>query len=163
MPLTVRRAPNEKPGFTTYEFEGRLDERSQHLEEMPVDWGTVLHLRLQKLTLINSTGLRTFIRWVKATNPKQMILSECQPPFVDQLNLIFDIIPPGSIVESFYVPYVNEETDESRIVLFRRLSEYRRDGENVKLTKPVVLDTSGKPMEIDIFEDKYFRFLKKFG
>jgi hypothetical protein len=76
---------------------------------------------------------------------------------VDQMNMVDGFLPSVATVESFYVPYYNEESGSEKNVLFRYGVEYK-DGQVQYPT--AVKDESGKPMEMDIIENKYFKFIK---
>jgi hypothetical protein len=55
------------------------------------------------------------------------------------------------------VPYYNENSGSEKNVLFRYGIEYKED--QVQAPKEVK-DASGKSMEMDVIESKYFKFIK---
>lgn len=115
-------------------------------------------LDLDGVTAINSVGIREWIKWIKAF-PTSLKLSvrNCPKIIVDQINMVAGFLPPGTGIESFYVPYYSDATGSERMVLFVNGKEF--NGSEVSPPSQVV-DDSGESMEIDVIEAKYFKFLK---
>ncbi len=113
---------------------------------------------LDKVTAINSVGIREWIKWLKEIpSTVKITVSKCPKVIVDQINMVSGFLPPGTVVESFYVPYYSEESGSEKMVLFVNGKEYK-DGQ-INLPSEVK-DDSGEVMEMDIIEAKYFKFLK---
>ena len=112
---------------------------------------------LEKVTAINSVGIREWIKWVKSfpTNIK-MSVRRCPKIIVDQINMVSGFLPAGTVVQSFFVPYYSEASGGEKMVLFENGKEFGAGG----LKPPAeVKDDSGELMEMDIIEAKYFKFL----
>jgi hypothetical protein len=126
----------------------------------PVDVGTFKQvvLDLSDVNAINSVGIREWIKWVKGLPGNvQLSVRRCPKIIVDQINMVSGFLPPSAVIESFYVPYYSDATGSEKMVLFEKDKQYK-DGE---LTPPEdVKDDSGEPMEMDVIEAKYFKFLK---
>jgi hypothetical protein len=115
-------------------------------------------LHLQNVKGINSCGIREWIKWLSTSPEAKVTYFECPKIIVDQINMIQGFLPAGGKVMSFYVPYFSEESSEEKNVLFSFGKEYSEGA----VTPPAeVKDSAGKPMEMDVVEAKYFKFIKK--
>lgn len=119
---------------------------------------TKVEFFLSDVKSINSCGIREWIKWVSTSGSAQVKYHECPKIIVDQINMVQGFLPAGGQVVSFYVPYYNEESGSEKAVLFRDGQEFDASG---TLRAPTVKDESGKEMEMDVVEAKYFKFLKK--
>jgi hypothetical protein len=127
----------------------------------PVDVGTAtaVVLDLNGVTAINSVGIREWIKWVKAFPPTaQLSVRNCPKIIVDQINMVAGFLPPGTRIESFYVPYYSDATGSEKMVLFVNGREFKDDG-SIDFSAEIK-DDSGEVMEMDVIEAKYFKFLK---
>ena len=107
---------------------------------------------------INSCGIREWIKWIETGVGTQISYYECPKILVDQINMVQGFLPAQGQVASFYVPYFHEDSGNEKAVLFTRGKEYTDSG----VTPPAeVKDDEGHPMEMDVVEAKYFKFLKK--
>ncbi len=107
---------------------------------------------------INSCGIREWIRWITPFAHIPMTYKNCPKIIVDQINMVDGFLPAKGMVESFYVPYYSEESDEEKHILYTFGKEFTAD----EIFHPTqVLDSHKKPMELDVIESKYFRFLQK--
>jgi hypothetical protein len=144
-------------GKCILEVTGNIDEDANF---QPTDIGGAneVVLDLDKVTAINSVGIREWIKWVK-TMPAGSKLSvrKCPKIIVDQINMVAGFLPPGTTIESFYVPYYADASGEEKMVLFNNGAEFK-GGEIFAPAE--VKDGSGEPMEMDVIEAKYFKFLK---
>lgn len=137
---------------------GSVDEDAV-LNNVGFDGASEVVLDLDKITSINSCGIREWIKWLKTAPPTaKVVYRNCPKIIVDQINMVAGFLPENGTVESFYVPYFNEDAGTEKMVLFRKGTEFG-DGD----VKPPsdVKDDSGQPMEMDVIEAKYFKFLKK--
>lgn len=107
---------------------------------------------------INSCGIREWIRWISPFPNTPMVYKNCPKVIVDQINMVDGFLPVNALVESFYVPYYCDESEEEKHVLFIYGKEFSEKGMNYPAE---VLDSKNNPMEIDVIENKYFRFLRK--
>ena len=140
---------------------GKMNEAAD-LEMIMVPQAPSVEIDLIDLTLINSIGIRIFRDFARSIRTPELLFSYCPRIFIDQVNMVLDFIPRHSRIMSFYVPYCNEVSGEEKAVLFNRGEHFHvREGEPV-LHPPLVLDSSGSEMEMDIISDRYFSFLKKF-
>lgn len=107
---------------------------------------------------INSCGIREWIRWISPFPNTKMVYKNCPKVIVDQINMVDGFLPSNALVESFYVPYYSDELEEEKHVLFTYGKEFSEQGMNYPAE---VLDSKNNPMELDVIENKYFRFLQK--
>ncbi len=147
----------QEGGNVVLEVTGNIDEDS-NFQPPDVGGAASVILDLDKVTAINSVGIREWIKWVK-TMPAAAKLSvrRCPKIIVDQINMVAGFLPPGTTVESFYVPYYADGSGEEKMVLFNNGTEFK----NGEIFAPAeVKDGSGEAMEMDVIEAKYFKFLK---
>lgn len=139
-----------------FDIKGNVDEDASFT---PPDIGsnTLVTLDLEKVSAINSVGIREWIKWIKAFPPSvRLTVRRCPKIIVDQINMVAGFLPQGTVIQSFYVPYYSDASGSEKMVLFENGKEFR-DGE---LFPPSdVKDESGETMEMDVIEAKYFKFL----
>lgn len=139
-----------------FEIHGNVDEDANFAAP---DFGgaTAIVLDLEKVTAINSVGIREWIKWVKSfPGTAKLSVRRCPKIIVDQINMVAGFLPQGTVVQSFYVPYYADSSGNEKMVLFENGKEFK-DG---KLNPPAeVKDDSGEVMEMDVIEAKYFKFL----
>lgn len=120
-----------------------------------------VEIDLADMKSISSAGLRLFKDWLFSLPNKPMSLSFCPSFFVNQMNMIPNLIPSEAKILSFYVPYYSSSLGEEKMVLVTPGVEVRAENGNLSVNLPEVLDSTGTPMEIDIIEDKFFFFMRK--
>src|SRR4029079_15036018 len=97
----------ERPGFTTVEFTGEIDENADFSELRRQLKGAVV-FRLSGVRRINSFGVREWVNFVRdLPNGSVLVFSHCSPAIVTQLNMIYNFRGPAS-VRSVYALYVCE-------------------------------------------------------
>jgi hypothetical protein len=106
MPLKVTQT--QLKDETVVKLEGMIDEHAV----LPEGFDSVIRLDLEKVTGMNSIGIRHFILWTDKFKTLKMILEKCQPIFVRNFNYVLHFHRPNMLIESFYVPYYSEATDE---------------------------------------------------
>ncbi len=116
-------------------------------------------LDLSGIHALNSCGIREWIKWIKGVPAAVRIIFEnCPKVVVDQMNMVDGFLPKGALVSSFFTPYFCEGCDSVKPVLFRSGAEFSHG----KLAPPkeILCDKCRKPMELDVIETKYFKFLQ---
>lgn len=139
------------------QIEGTIDEDT-HFSHDALKGAKVLVFDFSEVRAINSCGIREWIKWIKPFDQSSITYRKCPKIIVDQINMIDGFLPPTALVESFYVPYYSDSTGEEKQVLFSQGKEFDEMG--VKCPNNIV-DSKNQPMEIDVMESKYFKFLKK--
>ncbi len=145
----------ENGGKLEIKIIGIIDEDTD-FQTCPIAEAKEIHLKLKDIKSINSCGIREWIKWLAQNPMAKTFWYECPKVIVDQINLVDGFLPPNSLVESFFVPYFNEESEEEKQMLFTRGKEFS----DSNLQSPEVKDSSGNLMEMDVIEAKYFKFLK---
>lgn len=146
----------------TCELSGAIDEDATFptIDQIP----TTLVLDLKGVRSINSCGIREWVRWLTPIAKKAKIsFVHCPKVIVDQMNMVEGFLPGNCIVDSFFVPYYCEETDDDAQVLMVRgrdyeMNENRRPGK-MSIRSTLTIDGKRGTYEIDIIESKYFKFL----
>jgi hypothetical protein len=116
-----------------------------------------ISLDLANVKSINSCGIREWIKWIGTAGPVAVQYFDCPKIIVDQINMVQGFLPATGKVMSFFVPFYNDDSGEEKSVLFTLGKEYSETGLQAQ---PEVKDTKGQPMEMDVVEAKYFKFLR---
>lgn len=118
-------------------------------DEILVDW--------KKVESMNSCGVRDWIKCLKTfPTTAKITYKDCPPIIVEQMNMVAGFFPKGSIIESLYVPFFCEKCKKQDMALLKS----GKDIVDKKINWPQVnCPQCGGPMEVDVLEAKYFRFL----
>lgn len=137
-------------------LKGMMDEKSK-LPQIAA--GRNIVLDFDGLLNITSSGVIQFIKWLSDHKwAKKIELRSCRPQLVKVFNNIHKVIPANVVVQSFYVPYCNEQAGAETEVLYRRNFEFQVDG-FVDIVPSV--EREGVTYVPDVDEKSYFQFLKK--
>ncbi len=117
-----------------------------------------IEVELEGLKGINSCGIREWIKWLGGAPAASITLKNCPKVIVDQINMVEGFLPTNGKVQSFYVPYYNDDTGSEKNVLFTYGNEFSEGQVNAPAS---VKDEEGNEMEMDVIESKYFKFIKK--
>lgn len=147
---------NNNGGVLSVKLNGTIDE-DVNFTKYPLAGATELDLDLQGITGINSCGIREWIKWLGSVGSAKIKYHNCPKVIVDQINMVDGFLPAKAEVLSFYVPYYNEDTGAEKNVLFRNGVEFSAG----QINPPKVQDEDGNDMEMDIIENKYFKFLRR--
>lgn len=120
-----------------------------------------LEIELSQLTSINSIGIREMRTWSQSLENEDIKVTFAPKCFVDQINMVPDLLPRRAAIDSFYVPYYSEQTGEESRALFTLGTEFTLGEDGFKLNPPVVSDSQGGAMEPDVVMDNYFAFLNR--
>lgn len=121
-----------------------------------------IEIDLGEATMINSLGIRGFKRWVTELKNEVIEFSHLPKFFVDQVNMIPNLVPMRTRVLSFYVPYYCEAKDLEKVVLYRSGLEFVREGGKLFLKHPTVTDDEHNTYEMDVMPERYFKFLESY-
>lgn len=136
---------------------GTIDEDAD-FSQIPIAGNSEIELNLQNLKSINSCGIREWIQWMGTAGSAKITFSLCPKVIVDQINMVDGFLPANGKVASFYVPYYNDDSGSEKNVLFTYGTEFSESSVNPPKD---IKDEEGNPMEMDVIEAKYFKFLKK--
>lgn len=148
---------SEESNFSNVLLEGPINETFGSFD-FKASRDKSLRFDFAKVTTINSMGIRYWISWLHSNPGVLFYFRNCPVCIVDQINNVSDFMPSGTTVESFFVPYYSEHTGEEKHELYVLKRDYQR-GQIAKVKE--ILDSQGNKMEIDIYPQKYFKFLMK--
>lgn len=137
---------------------------NEHADFAPVKFATrpAIEIDVGEMTMINSTGLRSFSAWINGLENDVITISHCPKFFVEQVNMVGGLLPARAKVISFYVPYYCSDSDKELNILYRQGLEFVRAGDKFKLNHPEV-GGQDESYEMDVVPAKYFRFLSRYG
>lgn len=148
---------NKTPEKLTVQMAGTIDE-DVDFSQFNLAGNSAIDVELSGLKSINSCGIREWIKWMGTAGGAQISFSNCPKVIVDQINMVDGFLPASAKVNSFYVPYYNDDSGSEKNVLFRYGTEFSESG----VTPPAsVKDEDGNEMEMDVIESKYFKFIKR--
>ncbi len=145
-------------GIVCLKFTGTIDEDFDGKKTAGTVKCTTLLLDLAEVRKISSFGIREWVDFMNAVakNTEEIVLIECSPKVVDQLNMVANFAGTGRVF-SFYAPYRCDYTDTDHLVLM----QIDRDWEVIKSMKPPerVDPESGEPAYFDEDPITYFAFI----
>lgn len=148
---------NKAADKLTVQIAGTIDE-DVDFSQFNLAGSPKIDIELSGLKSINSCGIREWIKWMGTAGAAQISFNNCPKVIVDQINMVDGFLPTSAKVNSFYVPYYNDDSGSEKNVLFRYGTEFSEGS----VTPPAsVKDEEGNDMEMDVIESKYFKFLKK--
>ncbi len=145
----------EESNFTNVLLEGPINE-SFATFNLKVTREKSIRFDFSKVTTINSMGIRYWISWIHNNPGVVFHFRNCPVCIVDQINNVSDFMPSGTTIESFYVPFYSEFTGEEKHELYVLKRDYNQ-GQLAKVKE--IKDSQNNPMEIDVYPQKYFKFL----
>lgn len=122
---------------------------------LPTD--KAVEINLNNVKMINSLGIREWIKFVSSIQSKDVSISYCPKIFIDQVNMVQGFLPNQFKIKSFYVPYFNVDDDLEKNVLYVSGKDFGEGFLNIQST---VNHETGAVLDIDVMEQKYFKFLK---
>jgi len=147
----------EESNFTNIFFEGAINETFNSFD-FTVNRDKSVRFDFNKVSTINSLGIRFWISWLHKNPGVVFHFRNIPVCIVDQINNVSDFMPSGTTIESFYVPYYSEHTGEEKHELYVEKKDFQRGKiPSVKYLE----DSQGSQMEIDVYPQKYFKFLLK--
>jgi anti-anti-sigma regulatory factor len=132
---------------------GNVDEDAD-FEAIKKIAGTIT-INFRDVKSINSCGIRSWVNFLKDIAGRQVVYEECPPIIVRQMNMVPSFLGAAKVV-SVYVPYVSDETDEEKLILFTA-EKFTSSGFSVPET---IKEESGE-LELDGNPQQYFAFTKK--
>jgi hypothetical protein len=152
-PVALSWRIKERPGLTTVEFVGEIDENADFIELRRRLRGAVA-FQLAEVRRINSCGVREWVNFVRdLPHVTDLSFSHCSPAIVTQLNMIYNFRGAARI-RSFYAPYVCDRCgqEEEKLV---DVSSQATSGHEL----PSFTCTCGAVMEFDDLPERYLSFL----
>ncbi len=114
-----------------------------------------LDVNFEGVTMINSLGIK---KWFEVLNQIGTDVSikyhQIPPSVVTQMSLVVGFLPKNAEVISFFAPYFDKSTKETKMILLTP--------DQVKAGKaPVQTNDLGEELILDAIEEIYFSFLEK--
>jgi anti-anti-sigma regulatory factor len=145
-------------GVTCLKFSGTVDEQFDGKKLAATLKGGTLVLDLAGISKISSFGIREWVDFVTAVGQRveQIVLIECAPKVVDQLNMVANFAGKGRVF-SFYAPYRCDYCDQDSRVLL----QFDRDYDAIKNMKPPERPCAncGNPEYFDEDATSFFSYL----
>jgi hypothetical protein len=146
----------ERPGFTTVEFTGEIDENADFSELRRQLKGSVV-FKLGEVRRINSCGVREWVNFVRdLPDVGELTFSHCSPAIVTQLNMIYNF-RGSAVVRSFFAPYICESCNLEEEKLLDVETDF--PGRQIDRVPDYSCAKSGEPMEFDDLPERYLSFL----
>lgn len=145
------------PEKVTVELGGTIDE-DVDFSQLDLKGSNVIEIELSNVKSINSCGIREWIKWIGTAGSAPISFLNCSKVIIDQINMVDGFLPLTAKVKSFFVPYYNDDLGSEKNILFQYGKEFTEQG-----VKPPesVKDDKGNPLEMDVIEAKYFKFIFK--
>lgn len=148
--------------FTYMRLGGAIDEHFDGKKLSASVKTRILVLHLAGIDRMSSFGIREWGDFIEglAKNVEQLVLIECSPKVMDQLNMVANFIGSGRVL-SFYAPYRCDYCDSDNRVLL----QVDRDWDMIKGRKPPELPCSSCG-ELEHFDEDpitYFSYMANQG
>lgn len=152
-------------GNLKLEFAGAINEQAK-IGNFDFEKIINVFLDLSRVDFINSIGIGIWIRWFHSALEKKPDLKfyfmGTPKILIDQFNNVTSLLPQGTQVKSFAVPYLCPDCDTEMSVNINEGKDYTLNP--MTKTYDIKLPKIGCPkckanMEADINPKKYFRFL----
>ena len=155
-PVVLSWRIKERPGATTVEFYGEIDENADFTELRRRLKGPV-SFHLAEVRRINSCGVREWVNFVR-TMPgvTELAFTHCSPAIVTQLNMICNFRGAAK-VRSFLAPYVCQACLHEEEKLLDVQTHF--PDRNPRSAPEFVCDKCGGTMEFDDLPERYLAFL----
>lgn len=153
-PVALSWRIKERPGLTTVEFVGEIDENADFIELRRKLRGAVA-FQLAEVRRINSCGVREWVNFVRdLPHVTDLSFSHCSPAIVTQLNMIYNFRGSARI-RSFYAPYVCERCGQEE----EKLVDVPAQGSGRQELPTFGCSQCGAAMEFDDLPERYLSFL----
>lgn len=106
-----------------------------------------------QITLINSCGIRDWIKYINDLNDAEIIYENCPQVIIEQINMVHGFITPRTHITSFYAPYFCDSCDNEVKILLKKDEVQNSKAPEKKC--PKCTDS----LEFDALEKQYFHFL----
>jgi predicted RNA-binding Zn-ribbon protein involved in translation (DUF1610 family) len=156
-PVALSWRIKERPGFTTVEFTGEIDENADFGELRRRLKGPVV-FHLAEVRRINSCGVREWVNFVRdLPGVTELTFTHCSPAIVTQLNMIYNFRGAAK-VRSFYAPYVCDACGHED----EKLLDVQNQFPNGPTKVPeYACEQCGAAMEFDDLPERYLSFLNE--
>lgn len=139
-------------GVAHFELFGVMNEKSKFPSVLNV--GNHITVNLDKVLKTNSPGLQLWIQWIRSFHPTQKInLIHVPDHFMMSASMVESLLTRSCQISSFYVPYVNINTNIQKKYLLTLGKDFKENLINV--------NKKFSDMEIDVSPERFFLCLKR--
>lgn len=151
-------AKEVKDGVTWIKFSGAIEENVDLQTQIGEIQTKKAVFKLREVSRINSVGVKNWIKYFQSLHQRGQELSfqECSTAIVEQVNLISNFVPRGSI-DSIYVPFCCAQCHTELLGLFPVDDLKRIHGQLPALQ----CSKCGGRAEFDDVVEEYFSFLDR--
>ncbi len=155
-PVVLSWRIQERPGVTTVEFFGEIDENADFAELKRRLKGHVV-FNMGEIRRLNSCGVREWVNFVRdLPGVTELTLTHCSPAIVTQLNMITNF-RGGAKIRSFLAPYACDACNHEEEKLLDVQAHFPdRDFHRVP---EFVCEKCGSPLQFDDLPERYLSFL----
>ncbi|MBM3381279.1 MAG: hypothetical protein FJY29_02445 [Betaproteobacteria bacterium] len=115
-------------------------------------------MNLSGLRSINSLGIREWSQFMyQLTQKAQVTLEECSVVFIDQVNIVPQILAQAKVI-SFFAPYF---CPQCNLELSCKLSVAHHKKALLKKRAPQIIHSCGAELQFDALEESYFLNIDK--
>lgn len=137
------------------ELSGAIDEDADFKELAGLEQKSI-SFDFEKVTMINSCGIREWIKFLESIPSDTKILyRNCPQIIIEQINMVHGFFRQGASIESFYAPYYCESCGKEAKILLK--ADQVKNRKAPEMPCPVC----NKKMDFDAIEGQYFGFLGK--
>lgn len=149
----------------TLKFSGPIDETVKFIDIRLPSSTRQLVLDLGQVSILNSSGLRAWVLWVRSLEKRiGVFFRNCPMNVISQMNILDGFVPMGAIVDSFQVPYFCESCKRETLKIAVRGKDFVEATSDTKsgiLIKEFETCPHCKAtMQWDVVPEIYFKFLK---
>ena len=151
----------QNDGSYAYLFEGFINETSS-FPSMPDKLPENIIIDLEKVSMINSIGVRKWMEWSSQLPRTNVVLRKIPKALVDQMNMVAGFMPGHAKIESFFVPYYFDKTDEVLELLYNNGPDFTQGSQGKEGSykiKDYKHPETGEMGELDVMEDRYFKII----
>jgi hypothetical protein len=113
----------------------------------------IIQIDFEKVTLINSCGLRDLTSFLKRFEQRKILYYNCPRLLMGHINRVKGILPENCKILSFYAPYYCESMDQG--IDLKLFSSEIINGKAPKKNDP----NTGEELVFDENEEIFFRFI----
>ena len=153
--------------ITEYIMEGPISEKTEIFDQqIPNALGSEIKVNMDKVTFINSIGVKNWINWtMKIPRTVKFTLEKCPYVIINQVNMVHGFVPEHATIESFVAPFICNSCQFEKPLMATLGKEYSYAAPGVErqinLPEDMACPKCKAIMEPDFFEEKIFGFLTK--
>jgi DNA-directed RNA polymerase subunit RPC12/RpoP len=137
------------------ELIGCIDEDADFKELVGLEQKTI-SFDFDKITMINSCGIREWIKFLEVIPEKtNIVYKSCPQIIIEQINMVHGFFRKGASIQSFYAPYYCESCGKENKIHLKADQVKNRKAPKMECPK------CGEEMDFDAIEAQYFSFLGK--